>query len=295
MSDLVKCGYMGMKLPRKHRKFGLKVWRRKWFILRRKSGQQQHRLEYHKSEESCLRGKHTTIIPLQTLQKVEVATSKTQEHVFRLVFSDGIKCLFFATDNENEMNEWIRIIRKLILYISPEPKTIPIAQSTSAEGSFFVTIVCTEDSEKLSIAGDFILSVSPEHLKLSKRENEREVKVQWHLEDIPRFRLQRLCHLHDGEKIFIINVARTSQSGDGEFHFLTQNGRDILESVKSHTRRLHQGRTHDDSPRSTPLGVPSSLSSSAIMDSRSRSSSNNSQSLSLRPADSITSRSSKSS
>ena len=65
-----------------------------------------------------------------------MATSKTQEHVFRLVFSDGIKCLFFATDNENEMNEWIRIIRKLILYISPEPKTIPIAQSTSAEGVY---------------------------------------------------------------------------------------------------------------------------------------------------------------
>ena len=95
--------------------------------------------------------------------------------------------------------------------------------------------------------------------------------------------------------VFLFCSFRTSQSGNGEFHFLTQNGRDILECVKSHTRRLHQGRTHDDSPRSTPLGVPSSLSSSAIMDSRSRSSSNNSQSLSLRPADSVTSRSSKSS
>ena len=75
-------------------------------------------------------------------------------------------------------------------------------------GSFSVTIVCTEDSEKLSLVGDFLLSVSPEHLKLSKREDQREIRIQWHLEDIPRFRLQRLCHLHDGEKIFIINVAR---------------------------------------------------------------------------------------
>lgn len=75
-------------------------------------------------------------------------------------------------------------------------------------GSFSVTIVCTEDSEKLSLVGDYLLSVSPEHLKLTKKDNVGELMIQWHLEDIPRFRLQRLCHLHDGEKIFIINVAR---------------------------------------------------------------------------------------
>ncbi|XP_065064492.1 uncharacterized protein LOC135690766 isoform X2 [Rhopilema esculentum] len=269
-----------------------KVWRQKWFTLRRKSGLKQHRLEYHKSEDSCLRGKHTTIIPLQTLIDVSISTSKTHENVFRLAFSDGIKWLFFATHNESEMKEWIRIIRKLIV---PEPRVLPPLQGTCPEGLFSVTIVCTEDSESLSLAGDYFLSVSPEHLKLYKKDEVRNLRIQWHLEDIPRFRLQRLCHLHDGEKIFIINVARTSQSGKGEFHFLTQNGREILECVKSHTKRLHQGRVHDDSARSTPLGVPSSLSSSAIIDSRSRSSSNNSQSLSLRPADSVTSRSSKSS
>eukprot|EP00112_Aurelia_sp_Birch-Aquarium-sp1_P000082 Seg1005.10 transcript_id=Seg1005.10/GoldUCD/mRNA.D3Y31 product="Dynein regulatory complex subunit 4" protein_id=Seg1005.10/GoldUCD/D3Y31 len=205
MSDLIKCGYLEMKLPRKHRKFGLKVWRQKWFTLRRKSGKKQHRLEYHKSEESCLKGKHTTIIPLQSLIAIELATSKTHEHVFKLVFRDGIKSLFFSTHNENEMKEWIRIIRKLIF---PEPKAIPVTHGTSPEGFYSVTIVCTEDSEKLSLAGDYLLSVSPEHLKLCKRETQNIVAIQWHLEDIPRFRLQRLCHLHDGEKIFIINVAR---------------------------------------------------------------------------------------
>ena len=75
-------------------------------------------------------------------------------------------------------------------------------------GLFSVTIVCTEDSESLSLAGDYFLSVSPEHLKLYKKDEVRNLRIQWHLEDIPRFRLQRLCHLHDGEKIFIINVAR---------------------------------------------------------------------------------------
>lgn len=107
------------------------MWRQKWFTLRRKSGKKQHRLEYHKSEESCLKGKHTTIIPLQSLIAIELATSKTHEHVFKLVFRDGIKSLFFSTHNENEMKEWIRIIRKLIF---PEPKAIPVTHGTSPEG-----------------------------------------------------------------------------------------------------------------------------------------------------------------
>ena len=81
-------------------------------------------------------------------------------------------------------------------------------ETLSFPGFYSVTIVCTEDSEKLSLAGDYLLSVSPEQLKLCKRETQNIAAIQWHLEDIPRFRLQRLCHLHDGEKIFIINVAR---------------------------------------------------------------------------------------
>eukprot|EP00794_Sanderia_malayensis_P019181 gene19181-21103_t len=288
MSDLVKCGYMEMKLPRKHRKFGAKVWRQKWFTLRRKSHQKhkQNRLEYHKSEDSCLRGKHTTIIPLHNLVGIDIATSKTHENVFKLIFRDGIKALFFSTTNHSDLQEWTRIIRKLIF---PEPKTVTVLHGAHPIGFYPVTIVCTDDSDRLSLAGDFLLSVSPEHLKLFKQSNQISPVMQWHLEDIPRFRLQRLCHLHDSEKIFIINVARTSQNGDGEFQFLTQKGREILESVKSHTRRLHRGRTHEDSLRSTTPREPSSLSSSAILDSRSRSSSNNSQALSLRPADSITS------
>lgn len=284
MSDLVKCGYMDMKLPRKHRKFGLKVWRQKWFTLRRKSPQKQHRLEYHKSEESCLRGKHTTIIPLQTLVGIEDSCSKTHEHVFKLVFRDGIKALFFSTDNDNELQEWTRIIKKLLF---PGPKVVPASRLAYSEGFYSVTIVCTDDSERLALAGNYLLSITPEHIAIYKQENKRKAVMQWHLEDIPRFRLQRLGHLHDGEKIFIINVARTCSHGDGEFQFLTHRGREILENVKSHTRKLHHGRLHDDSPRSTPPCIPSSLSSSAMIDSRSRSSSNNSQSLSLRPTDSV--------
>ena len=32
--------------------------------------------------------------------------------------------------------------------------------------------------------------------------------IKWDLDDIPRFRLQKLNHLNDSEKIFIVNVAR---------------------------------------------------------------------------------------
>ena len=43
---------------------------------------------------------------------------------------------------------------------------------------------------------------------------------------------------------------RTSQTCEGEFHFLTESGRQLLETVKSQTKQ--RCRVNDDSPRSTP-------------------------------------------
>ena len=269
--DLVKCGYLEVKLPRKHRKFGRKIWKRRWFILRRKSSQGSHRLEYFRSEDACLNSENKTIVSLETLKSIEKdSKSRTRSDVVKLVFSDTH--LFIATDNkeENNMLEWVRLIKKFVL---PDPKPTPITQRP--DGSYPVTVILTDDSERLGLVGDFLLSISPEHIMLFRtddgvHENGHPVK-QWELDDIPRFRLQKLNHLNDAEKIFIINVARTSLATEGEYHFLTENGREILETVKNHTKQ--RSRNHDDSPRSSPLGaaVTSSNLSFGIDLSRSRS------------------------
>ena len=81
-----------------------------------------------------------------------------------------------------------------------------------SSGSFPVTVINTKDSEFLKIAGDCLLAVSLQHLSLYKLDLHMRAGTipiaKWDLDDIPRFRLQKLNQLNDAEKIFIINLAR---------------------------------------------------------------------------------------
>jgi len=272
--DLVKCGHLHMKLPRKQRKLGREAWKPKWFILRRKSCQGCPRLEYHKSEESCLLNHNKTVVDLKGLIKIEDnIKSKTKKFTIKLVFADTF--LILSSTNENYMREWERLIRRLVL---PEPKNF--ALSARLDGCFPVTVIHTEDSDKLSLVGDYMLIVTHEHLTLYRNDEHLRRSAgavcKWDLDDIPRFRLQKLNQLNDSEKIFIVNLARTSQTCEGEFHFLTESGRDILEAVKSHTKSRR--REVDHSNRSSPVHVESSTSS--FLTERSRSSSRRSDELS---------------
>eukprot|EP00111_Clytia_hemisphaerica_P018671 TCONS_00055192-protein len=276
--DLVKCGYLEMKLPRKHRKFGRQVWKRKWFILRRKSNQGNLRLEYHKSEESCMTVQNKTVVDLKSMVKIESCKSKSRTISFKLTFNDTF--IILSTDNPNAMKEWVKMIKKLVL--PPEPIYQP--RLTTGAGSFPVTVINTKDSEFLKIAGDCLLVVNIQHLSLYKLDiHMRASKLpiaKWDLDDIPRFRLQKLNQLNDAEKIFIINLARRGQGAENELQFLTLNGREILETVKQNTRQ--RTRLIDESPRSTPVNddrdaTESSSSFGGFNDSRSRSCSGRSQ------------------
>lgn len=77
-----------------------------------------------------------------------------------------------------------------------------------------MTVINTGDSERMRLAGEYLLVVTNEHLSLHHAPidggftNRNRPAVTWHLDDIPRFRLQKLNHLNDAEKIFIINLAR---------------------------------------------------------------------------------------
>lgn len=133
--DLVKCGYLEMKLPRKHRKFGRQAWKHKWFILRRKSSQQGYpRLEYFKSEEACFEMKNKTVVDLSALQAIEESNkSKTRKYTFKLAFTDTF--IYIASALDNNMKEWVRLIKKLVL-----PKQNPTIYIPRPEGEFFYSI-----------------------------------------------------------------------------------------------------------------------------------------------------------
>lgn len=76
-----------------------------------------------------------------------------------------------------------------------------------------MTVINTKDSERLRLAGEYLLVVTTEHLSLLHDSQDTSMirarpAVTWHLDDIPRFRLEKLNQLNDAEKIFIINLAR---------------------------------------------------------------------------------------
>jgi len=98
----------------------VQVWKRKWFILRRKSWQGDPRLEYHKSEESCLTIQSKTVVDLKSILKVEPCCSKSRMVSFKLIFNDTF--IILSCDSENSMKEWMKMIKKLVL---PDTTTIP--------------------------------------------------------------------------------------------------------------------------------------------------------------------------
>ena len=84
--------------------------------------------------------------------------------------------------------------------------------TTTFIGCYPVTVIHTEDSDKLNLVGEYLMIVTMENLTLYRNDENLHrstgTVIKWDLDDIPRFRLKKLNHLNDSEKIFIVNVAR---------------------------------------------------------------------------------------
>ncbi|XP_068692655.1 docking protein 2-like [Montipora capricornis] len=257
VEDLVKCGFLEMKLPRKQRRLTHKIWKRKWFVLRRKSPRGQARLEYYLTEKACSEGKHRTSISLEDLTSVSKAHSRTHDYSFVLEGPE-VK-LFLSADSEKETLEWIQLIKELVL---PEPKLYPSVKAGDIYGLYEVNVIPTDDSDRLELAGNYLMTVRKEYLCLHCARTGKRV-VEWELDHLPRFRLQRVSHLQDLDKVLTFQAASGCKTGEGHFQFLTQQGREILECVKLQTQRLANLRhlQHDRHRRPSIDSVPYTRSS----------------------------------
>lgn len=74
-------------------------------------------------------------------------------------------------------------------------------------GHYEVTVVHNEDSDRLGLSGDYLITVRQEYLCLHNIKSGERV-TQWELEDLPRFRLQRLSHLQDVDKVLTIHAGK---------------------------------------------------------------------------------------
>ena len=75
------------------------------------------------------------------------------------------------------------------------------------QGLYEVTVVHTEDSDSLGLSGDYLITVRQEFLCLHHIKTGNRI-MQWELEHLPRFRLQRLSHLQDMDKVLSIQAGK---------------------------------------------------------------------------------------
>ena len=74
-------------------------------------------------------------------------------------------------------------------------------------GLYEVNVIPTEDSDRLELAGNYLMTVRKEYLCLHSAKTGERV-FQWELDHPPRFRLQRLSHLQDLDKVLTFQAAR---------------------------------------------------------------------------------------
>ena len=74
-------------------------------------------------------------------------------------------------------------------------------------GLYEVNVIPTEDSDRLELAGNYLMTVRKEYLCLHSAKTGERV-FQWELDHLPRFRLQRLSHLQDLDKVLTFQAAR---------------------------------------------------------------------------------------
>lgn len=79
--------------------------------------------------------------------------------------------------------------------------------SVLVTGLYEVNVIPTEDSDRLELAGNYLMTVRKEYLCLHSAKTGERV-FQWELDHLPRFRLQRLSHLQDLDKVLTFQAAR---------------------------------------------------------------------------------------
>ena len=94
--------------------FSPQAWKKKWFVLRRQTTSGSARLEYYRSEMTCLNGQCKRWIPLNDISSVsEGKTSRTHTNIFEIVVDK--KKYVFSVDSLDERAEWISMIKDITL------------------------------------------------------------------------------------------------------------------------------------------------------------------------------------
>ena len=124
---------------------------------------------------------------LNSLFGVMLRQSKIQGSNVRILFFGGLR---------QDMTEYLRDLLTTHTHLF-----------VLITGLYEVNVIPTEDSDRLELAGNYLMTVRKEYLCLHSAKTGERV-FQWELDHLPRFRLQRLSHLQDLDKVLTFQAAR---------------------------------------------------------------------------------------
>lgn len=209
MSDIAKQGYVKVQSKK------LGVWKKRWLILRRKSGHGQARIEKYKDESSSFDFDQTvkaTVLELRYIDGVQ----RTEESYkkYGVVVVDQTKNFYFAPDSELEANAWMEAIKE------------EVENCKKTQNSYKVYAM---KNAKLNFSGDCYLFVSDDAVKLLDLHSRREM-VSWLFSSLRRYGVER--------NMFTLESGRSSSTGEGVFFFDAEDAEAVYNCVHDATQRL---------------------------------------------------------
>jgi hypothetical protein len=212
MSDIVKQGYV------KFQSKNLGVWKKRWIMLRMKSGNGPLRLEKYKDESAALMayGAERRIIDLTRLSVLERLSESVKKHAI-IVVVEGSEAIQFHADSEMEAETWLKTIKAEVDGAGRSRETFP---------------VYLMKNPKLATHGDCTMQITPEDIRLLDHRN-NEI-VHWPLNKLRRYGVERT--------MFTIEAGRSCPTGEGTFVFDCQDAESVYQRVHDLTKSLAQAQ-----------------------------------------------------
>ncbi|KAL4235207.1 hypothetical protein ACF0H5_006845 [Mactra antiquata] len=248
-------GYIDIKQPAKIKGRKLKSWKKKWVVVHemsiRSAGRSAAKVDIYTSEKVATDSpadKLTFIV--EFVSDIRQAKSKTHQHAFEVVEKEPV--LLFAGRSELESQTWMSVFRNIFF------------RDQDTEDNFPVCILHNEHTDRLSLQGDYTMTINPEVIAIS---SDTQNSYEWSLHTLRRFYLDK-DQLSSDKKILTIECGPKSECGEAKFQFRGKNVTDILAAIKKNifialTKRqadvsiVTSGKTTSDTPHERTLSAVS--------------------------------------
>ncbi|KAK9507542.1 hypothetical protein O3M35_007373 [Rhynocoris fuscipes] len=244
--DIVKQGYLKK----------LKTMKKKYFVLRRDSGEVPARLEYYDSEKKFKANvAPKRSITLKTCFNINKPSDTRHKYVIALFTKDRF-CIVF--DNEEEMEDWFKVLLEL-----QHEGNLPVGEPVrpNFEHVWQVTVLSKELGQRSNILGPYRLCLTDQTLSLVKQNSSSSDRV-----DAIKFSLQKIRRCGHVDSFFYMEVGQCTVTGAGNLWMQTEDTNiaenmhtTILKACGNCTKKDLQPKSRNRSSSANEASRPISL------------------------------------